>query len=267
MQDPGDQPVYYTSLNLTGHMNTYGLDHTLLVGGDYYRQSLDTTLNFVFSSINIFDPVYLGPIAARGNPAENLPLSSEQDWFGLYFQDQVKLPYHLHMLAGFRYDSAESSSNFDGSISEIPREDSLTPRGGLVWQPLPELSLYGSYAENFSGINGTGFGGALLPPESAQQWELGLKTELFDQRFLGTLAWFDLTKQNVAIDDPAHPGFSVAIGEVRSAGLELDLKGESCRAGISSALTRLRRTPRLPSATRARWGNAWITFPATAGAC
>ncbi len=225
-QDPGDQPVYYTSLNLTGHINTYGLDHTLLFGGDYYRHLIDRTQNFIFSSINIFDPVYLGPIAARGNPADNVPTSNDEEWFGLYFQDQIKLPYHLHMLAGFRYDSAESSSSFDGRISEIPRQDSLTPRGGLVWQPIHELSLYGSYTENFSANNGAGFDGALLPPESAQQWELGIKTELFEQRFLGTLAWFDLTKQNVPGSDPNHPGFSIPIGEARSAGLELDLKGE-----------------------------------------
>lgn len=220
-QDPGEQPTYYTSLNLTGHLNTYGLDHTLLFGGDYYRNSFDGRQNLVFSSINIFDPVYLGPIAARGDPAENLSgggPSFVQDWFGLYFQDQIKLPYHLHMLAGFRYDSAETS--------EKKRQDSLTPRGGLVWQPLPELSLYGSYAGNFTGLTETAFPGVPLPPETAQQWELGLKTELFDQRFLGTLAWFDLTQQNVAIDDPDHPSFSVAIGEARSAGLELDLKGE-----------------------------------------
>ncbi|MGH8572624.1 MAG: hypothetical protein ACREX8_08620 [Gammaproteobacteria bacterium] len=43
------------------------------------------------------------------------------------------------MLAGFRYDSAEFDSSFAPSI--IPRQDSLTPRGGLVWQPIPELSF------------------------------------------------------------------------------------------------------------------------------
>ncbi len=224
-QDPGDQPVYFNSLNLTGHFDTYGLNHTLLLGGDHYRHNIDTTQNFISSSINIYNPKYLGATAARGNAAENHSLSIEEDWFGLYFQDQIKLPYHLSMLAGFRYDSAKSIGDFDGSVFENPRQDSLTPRGGLIWQPLPELSLYGSYTENFSGVASIGAGGTLLPPESAQQWELGIKTELFDKRLMGTLAWFDLTKQNVSVFD-TNTGFPRAIGEARTAGLELDLKGE-----------------------------------------
>lgn len=180
--------------------------------------------NFFGSDVNIYNPMYLGSSIADGAPTLNL--DSQNDWFGLYLQDQIKLPFNLNMLAGFRYDSAESSLTINsGTPTKNSRQDSLTPRGGLVWQPMPEISIYGSYTENFTGINGGGIGGALLPPESAQQWELGMKTELFDKRFLATLAWFDLTKQNVAVFN-GNTGFSEAIGEARSAGLELDIKGE-----------------------------------------
>ncbi|AEG01285.1 TonB-dependent siderophore receptor [Methylomonas methanica MC09] len=225
-QSPEDQPVYYNSVNLMGHFDTYGLKHTLLLGGDHYHSSVDTTQRFISSTININDPVYLGLPAALGNPATNNQLSVSSDWFGLYLQDQIKLPYHLSMLAGFRYDSAESSTVFNGRLSEVPRQDNLSPRGGVIWQPLPELSVYGSYSENFTSVSSPGIGGNLLQPETAQQWEFGLKTELFDKRFMGTLAWFDLTKQNVRIPDPNLPGNSLSIGEANSAGLELDIKGE-----------------------------------------
>ncbi|WP_240618049.1 TonB-dependent receptor [Methylomonas sp. Kb3] len=220
-----DNAMYFNSINLTGHFSTLGLKHTLLLGGDYYRKSLDNLIaNFFGSDVNIYNPIYLGSSIADGAPVLNL--DSQNDWFGLYLQDQIKLPFNLNMLAGFRYDSAESSLTINnGTPTRNSRQDSLTPRGGLVWQPVPELSLYGSYTENFSGINGGGLGGSILPPESAQQWELGMKTELFDKRFLATLAWFDLTKQNVAVFN-GNTGFSEAIGEARSAGLELDVKGE-----------------------------------------
>lgn len=225
-QNPGQQPIYYNSVNLTGNFKTFGFGHTLLLGGDHYRTSISTTQAFIVDSINIFDPQYPDLASARGNPTDYIKYSAIQDWFGLYLQDQIKLPYNVQILGGFRYDSTESSSNSNGSESHKPRQDSLVPRGGIVWQPIPEFSVYGSYTENFSGVNGTGFGGKFLDPAGAQQWELGLKTELFDKKFLATLAWFDLTKQNVAVSDPLHPGFSIAIGEARSAGLELDLKGE-----------------------------------------
>ncbi|WP_426993591.1 TonB-dependent siderophore receptor [Methylomonas sp. CM2] len=228
-QNPGNQPVYYNSVNLTGHFNTAGLKHTLLLGGDHYHTSVDTIQRFVSgpsNRINIFNPQYLGLPAALGNPATNNQLSLASDWFGLYLQDQIKLPFDLSMLAGFRYDSAESSTVFNGSRSEIPRQDNLSPRGGVVWQALPELSVYGSYSENFTSVSSPGIGGNLLQPETAQQWEFGLKTELFDKRFIGTLAWFDLTKQNVRIPDPHLSGNFLSIGEANSAGLELDIKGE-----------------------------------------
>lgn len=220
-----DQALYFNSVNLAGHFETWGLKHTLLLGGDYYRKSLDNfKASFTGSNTNIYDPVYLGPSIAQGTPTLNL--KSGNDWFGLYFQDQIKLPFNLSMLAGFRYDSAESSVTVNnGKPNKSPRQDSLTPRGGLVWQPIPELSLYGSYSENFTGINSAGFGGSVLPPETAQQWELGAKTELFDKRFLATVAWYDLTKQNIAVFN-GFTGFNETIGEARSAGLEVDAKGE-----------------------------------------
>lgn len=42
----------------------------------------------------------------------------------------------------------------------------------------------------------------------------------------GTLAWYNLTKQNIATTDPFNPGFSILTGEARNRGLELDIAGE-----------------------------------------
>ncbi|MEH2245234.1 TonB-dependent receptor domain-containing protein [Nostoc sp.] len=35
-----------------------------------------------------------------------------------------------------------------------------------------------------------------------------------------------MTKQNIVVDDPANPGFSLQVGEQRSRGIELDVAGE-----------------------------------------
>jgi iron complex outermembrane recepter protein len=94
--------------------------------------------------------------------------------------------------------------------------------------------LYSNYAENFGsnqgqfGFGGTGLGKP-LGPTSAQQWEIGAKSELFDGRLRISLAYFDLRKQNVPTTDLAHRapnclfGCSIALGEVRSRGPELDI--------------------------------------------
>ncbi len=117
-------------------------------------------------------------------------------------------------------------TNFGVSV----REDAVTPRFGLLWQPSPVLSLYGNYVENFGAPHFPDILGTPLPPETSKQWEVGAKTELVDGRLTSTIAWFDLTKQNITSPDPdpirAVAGFVVLTGEVRNRGLELAVSGE-----------------------------------------
>ena len=63
-------------------------------------------------------------------------------------------------------------------------------------------------------------------PEQGEGFEVGVKAEFLDGELLATLAYFDITKQNVATGDPNNPFFSVATGEQQSQGVELDLTGE-----------------------------------------
>ncbi|MCG7756421.1 MAG: TonB-dependent receptor [Nitrosomonas sp.] len=85
------------------------------------------------------------------DPANNYNFGISQSWHGAYFQDQVKLPFNLHALGGFRYDNAVGRDMVNDKT--ISAEDRFTPRGGLLWQPIPWLSLYGSYTENFGPSN------------------------------------------------------------------------------------------------------------------
>lgn len=219
--------------NLTGKFETWGLGHILLLGGDYYRNSTDSVCCNIngsqISDIDIFNPVH-GVTLGPSDTSFALPSSSVTEWYGLFLQDQIELPYHLYALAGFRYDNADETSDspFGGGNSS---DDEVNPRGALLWRPIPWLSLYGSYVENFGAGNGSLFdrSGNPLPPETAQQWELGVKTEFLEGRFTGTFAYYDLTKQNIAAGDPLAPNDflrALPIGEAESNGVEVDLAGE-----------------------------------------
>lgn len=59
-----------------------------------------------------------------------------------------------------------------------------------------------------------------------EQFEVGVKQEFFQGRLAGTLAFFDITKQNVLTTDPEDFDFSVQTGEQKSRGIELDISGE-----------------------------------------
>lgn len=216
---------YYNTVNLSGKFATWGLNHSLLLGGDYMNYNLKGEgFSRAFTPIDIYNPIETAP------PGEFIPsyvYDNHTDWWGLYLQDQVQLPYHFELMAGVRYDNVVS---LDQTIdTETESADRVTPRAGLTWRPLKELSLFGNYLENFGAQNfGYNRFGGTLPPVSAQQWEFGIKTELLKGRLTGSVTYYDLTKQNTAIPDPLDltGASSIAVGEVNNSGVELDVSGE-----------------------------------------
>ncbi len=240
-QQPVTLQDYYTSLELTGHFDTLGAAHTLLVGGDYLLNHTSSTDIFVASTVPstfLFNPVPTGNLAyLLANPDSTSAFISQEDWYGFYLQDQVTLPYNVHLLAGVRYDNAGTTSE---GINTFPapmtvtssgfRSDAVKPRFGLLWQPIPQLSLYGNYVENFGIANSPNPNQAPLPPTLARQWEAGMKTDLLENRLSATVAWFDIVKTNVATPDPnpalAALGYAVATGAVRNTGIEFDIQGQ-----------------------------------------
>ena len=104
--------------------------------------------------------------------------------------------------------------------------DALTPRLGLLYRPIPELALFGNYSQSFKPNTSATASGGILAPEEGEGFEVGIKTELLDRRLLATLTYFDITKSNVATTDPDNPLFSIAVGEQKSRGIELDIAGE-----------------------------------------
>ncbi|MDT4331760.1 TonB-dependent siderophore receptor [Methylomonas sp. MED-D] len=109
-------------------------------------------------------------------------------------------------------------------------ETAVKPRFGIVWQPIKEVSVYGNYVENFGLSQGHNSNQQPLPALTAQQYEAGIKTEWFGGKLTGSLAWFEITKQNLPILDTSPLGLlngaMVAIGEVRSRGVEMDVADE-----------------------------------------
>ena len=222
---PSTQRNYQATFNLTGHLNTGVARHTLLAGYDlFYILNKFAGDNAVPAPpFNIFAPTFSNPAPVFDQGSFNG--SNAETWHGLYLQDQIELPYHLHLLAGARYDYALGRDNQLGVTTYA--EDRLSPRGGLLWQPLPWLSLYGSYTESL-GPSNVFFrtDGVKMRPQSGQQWEAGVKTEFWDGRLRMTAAYFDLTKQNIAVPDATNLLRLRPVGEAQTRGIELDITGE-----------------------------------------
>ncbi|MBF2029851.1 MAG: TonB-dependent siderophore receptor [Oscillatoriales cyanobacterium C42_A2020_001] len=228
----GNYENLFTDTNLIGKFSTGPIRHQILVGFERSRTLEKPEFRFSndYPKINIFNPVY-----AR------LRYSKEPEFFrddttyttGIYLQDQIELIPNLKLLLGFRYDifkQQRSTQFLSDPKEEFEQSDSdVTPRFGIVYQPLDFLSLYGSYSRSFKPSFGASRNAddSKFVPETGEQFEIGVKAQL-TPKLIATLAGYYLTKQNVATADPNDPSglFQIQTGEVTSKGIEFDVLGE-----------------------------------------
>jgi iron complex outermembrane receptor protein len=225
---------YALQTNIVGNFSTGSIDHTLLFGVDLDRlftvggqRRLPGNPNF---PINIFtgepDSVNTPDLADLTLQARNG--SERYDSLGFYLQDQITLADNLKLLVGGRFDIFDFVL-FDRNIGETTTNETFsrfTPRAGIVYQPTGEISLYGSYGQAFNRNFSQTADGELIDPEVSEQFEVGIRGEFLGGRLITNLAAYELTKQNIEAPDPINPDFAIAVGEIRSRGIELDIAGE-----------------------------------------
>ena len=220
---------FFTNADVIGKFKTGSIEHKLLFGVEYRRNTEEPSFQFSnsYPSINVFNPVY------TRRPFEIAPDFFRNDkitQIAVYLQDQIDLLPNLKVLAGVRYDSFDqfrTVRNLGEPREEFEQTDSAwSPRFGIVYQPIQPLSLYASYTRSFNPSFGTSRNnGEPFEPEKGRQFEVGAKADLTDKLSL-TLAAFDIRKQNISTDDPNNPAFSIQTGERTSRGFELNLGGE-----------------------------------------
>ena len=88
----------------------------------------------------------------------------------------------------------------------------------------PWIRPFADWSRSFGVNNGVDPAGRQLPPEISEQWEAGLKGQFFDKNLIATLAFYQLTKHNIATAVPGSLSTSI-VGDVRSRGIELDVAG------------------------------------------
>ena len=225
-----NQQNYYTTLNLNGKFDTAMLNHSTLWGLDYFvidNQGASACCSAYpeLANFNIFNPTYQtsvnpGASAYVKNPKFN------QEWYGVYFQDQIKFPFNIYGNVGVRYDNATSTQYLVPSVTT--NDHHVSPRGGLLWKPVKWLSVFGNFSENFGPSNSmwNAPGQRTLPPTLAHQWETGVKTAFLDGRLTSSFTYFDLTKTHIGVADPVDPNLQIASGKQESRGYEFEVAGE-----------------------------------------
>ncbi|BAB74287.1 ferrichrome-iron receptor [Nostoc sp. PCC 7120 = FACHB-418] len=225
---PTPDETYAFQTDLIGKFKTGAIEHELVIGFDFNRQTnfVDDRRSAPAPAIDIFNPVYL---TARPN-IESDPFRGlfAADNIGIYIQDQIKLAENLKLLIGGRYDFTNQSflSIVDGVKFFDISDQAFSPRIGIVYQPITPLSLYASYSRSFAQNFGIQRDNSRIEPERGTQYEVGVRGEFLDGKLIASLAGYQITKTNVATPDPADLNFSIPVGEVRSRGIEFDIAGE-----------------------------------------
>lgn len=107
-----------------------------------------------------------------------------------------------------------------------------TGSAALRGEVQPGLLPYVSYATSFYPNGGTDVGGNTFQSEQGKQLEEGLKFDLDGGRSSMALAAFELQRRNVLETDSFNTGFSIAVGEERTRGVELGFAAD-LRNGLS----------------------------------
>ncbi|MDB5654622.1 MAG: TonB-dependent siderophore receptor [Tardiphaga sp.] len=208
-----------------GKFHVGPFQHTTLFGIDY-RNAVDTAYNGqgTATAINAFNPVYGFTPTIVQTTANKQTLNQ----VGAYAQDEVKFDKWVALL-GIRLDQSDlQTDNLVSGLRTSSLSDSATTkRGALLYKFDSGISPYVQYTESFQPTTGTDFFGNAFLPTRGQQYEGGVKYQP-NAASLFTLAYYDLTQQNVLTVDPnpTHINKSVQTGEIRSRGIELEGKSD-----------------------------------------
>ena len=216
-----------TQLELRGLFDTGPWQHELLIGSEYenYRKNERvTTIAGSPYAIDIDQPLYGQP--KPGGARSGTDFFEHVESRALNLQDQILFTDTLRGMLGARLERFEQSID-DHTRNSTSRQhhDALTQRAGLLYQLTPEIGLFANASTSFKPNNGLDAAGRSFDPEEGVGYEIGIKSELFDDRLSSTLAAFHIEKKNVLALDPGTDT-SRAMGKARSQGFDLQVAGQ-----------------------------------------
>jgi catecholate siderophore receptor len=227
----------FNQTDLTFSAQTGSVGHEFLVGMELGEQTTDNlrmTGLFNGTDASLLVPADEPTVAAAVTFA---PIETDNTNRGratiaaLYAQDQIRLSPQWLAVVGVRYDKFEMDfTDRRGAGTRIETSDDLlSPRGGLIYKPADNVSLYASYGMTYVPRSGAQLSSlspttAALDPEEFENLEVGAKWDLNPSMAL-TAALFQLDRKNVAIPDPNDPALSILVDGQRTEGVELGVSG------------------------------------------
>ena len=282
----------FNQTDLTHKLALGNTQHTLLAGVELGQQvtdnlrlsgrfadgsdadtALDSRFTTSVANSNFREPVvtYVQGGAGDGNNRGTTKV------LGVFVQDQITLSPQWQAIAGVRYDRFEldfvNRRTDAGANAALTSEDSfVSPRAGLIYKPVPRVSLYTSYSVSSlpragEQLNSLTPANRDLDPEEYSNYEVGAKWDIHPQ-LSTTVAVYRLDRTNVQLVNPVAGGATLLGDGARSEGVELEVTGNvtprwSVAGGYAWQDAQLSGTA---NATTARDGAALAQTPKHSGA-
>lgn len=220
LSDNADQSDARLALNKTASIGDS--KHHLLFGWQRHRLDFDFQgpLSAADFLIDIENPDFSGVdfSALQLWPRTSRERQTEEGFFAF---DRFQLGKNWSFLAGMRRINLSVKSGATPTLAPVADlEHSIASLAGL-YKLGEKRSVYLSRSESFLPNRGQDRLGAFLPPRESRQYELGLHIGGEDYAHL---ALFDIAQNNLTAPDPLDRTAQIAIGSIRSRGVELSFK-------------------------------------------
>lgn len=232
--------------NFNGDFKIGSMRNRFLVGADIYYGSNKLLfqsapgyaaydkINYTGAAANYYDfnPTNVKEqLKGNGNPPYTT--NSSIATYSAYVADAINVTDRLILSAGVRFDHFENQGSFDAAANKNTNsfsQNAFSPKFGAVYQVVKDqVSVFGNYQNSFTnkGFLDANVGGKLelkqFDPEKANQLEVGVKVNAFQNKVSATFSYYDIKVDNIVIADPNLPNASIQNGTQYSKGFEVEL--------------------------------------------
>lgn len=225
--------------NFIGDFKIGNLRNRMVIGIDYYTQNiLNASNNWVGAgTISLVNQTDSGAANLTQAGIDNLlagtfePNSdTESQVVSAYVSDVINITNKLSVMASLRVDEFRGKTSAYAA-EEVKSQIAVSPKFGAVYQIIEnKVSVFGNYMNGFKNIEPgqradgpTNTVATTFDPEQANQYEFGLKTNLYKDIISASLSYYDINVKNRLMADATNPNASVQGGEVESKGVELSV--------------------------------------------
>lgn len=231
--------------NITSYFNadfkTGIFNHKLLVGYDYnnllfnggiFKNSDDTNVNIIWDKSQPNSKPFIDKSTLIYYEQD---LGTTKDYSsGIYIQDNISIGEKLKLMVGLRQENFKYRINYNKPEQQLYSFTTLLPKAGITYQLPQNTFVYASFLTGFQPVISQYYlyakreDGKDFVPETSQQFEIGIKKELFNKKLLVTTAVFNIEKDNVfqLVSRTTTPWVARQTGSVRSRGFEVEANGQ-----------------------------------------